>query len=297
MTKNDVSWDLCRSFLAVVTEGSLSGAARAMGLTQPTVGRQIASLEQALGVALFVRGQQGLTPTDAALDLVPHAKAMSAAASALERAASGDNDELRGTVRIAASDIVSCEVLPPMLAAFRNQYPAVGMELVSSNRITNLVTREADIAVRMTRPEQSALVAKRIGTVRIGLFAHRGYVERYGLPGSLEQLREHATIGYDTETRSIQNLNSSGIDLQREQFTVRADNDLVQMAAVRAGLGIGGVQVGVAAREPDLVPVLPDAIGFTLDIWLVMHENVRAVRRVRLLFDHLARALQAYCEK
>lgn len=295
MSKTEIPWNLYRSFLAVVAEGSLSGAARTLGLTQPTLGRQIATLEKALGVALFVRGQQGLTATSAALDLVPHAKAMAAAAAALQRAASGNNDEVRGTVRVSASDIVCCEVLPPMLVAFRNQYPGVELELVPSNRITNLLTREADIAIRMARPEQAALVARRMGTVHLGLYAHQRYAERHGLPDNLEELRGHTTIGYDTETRSITNLSASGIDLRREQFAVRTDNDLAQLAAVRAGLGIGGVQVGIAALENSLVAVLPGTVGFTLDMWLVMHEDVRAVRRVRLMFDHLAAALSSYC--
>lgn len=291
------SWSLYRTFLSVVREGSLSAAARELGLTQPTVGRQVEQLEQQLGVSLFVRGQRGLTPTEAALELVGHAEAMASAAAALERAASGSREAVTGTVRLAASDIVGCEVLPAMLADFRELHPGVGLELAASNRLSNLMVREADIAVRMTRPEQGALIARPMGTVRIGLFAHRRYAERHGLPGSIEALRRHATVGFEQPSRLPPSVTSTGIDLRHEHFDFRTDNDVAQLAAIRAGMGIGGVQLGIAATEPDLVPVLPEQIGFSLEMWLVMHEDTRSVRRVRLLFDFLAETLTAYCKR
>lgn len=290
------AWGLYRTFLGVIHEGSLSAAARTLGLTQPTVGRQVEQLEAALGISLFVRGQRGLTPTDGALELVPHAEAMAAAAAALERTASGSREAASGTVRLTASDIVGCEVLPPRLAQFRERHPAVDLELITSNRMSDLQTRQADIAVRMARPEQGALVAKRLGTVGIGLFAHRRYRDRHGLPESLEALRRHTTIGFENPGQLPLNVTSTGIDLRHEHFAFRTNNDVAQLAAVRAGLGIGGVQHGIAMSEPDLVPVLPDQIQFSLDMWLVMHEDVRSVRRVRMLFDFLAQTLVDYCQ-
>lgn len=287
-------WTLYRSFAAVTRAGSLSGAARSLGLTQPTVGRHIAALEETLGKALFTRAPHGLRPTDIALDLLPHAEAMAAAAAALERAASGEAEAPRGSVRLAASEVVGCEVLPPMLAGFRECYPDVAVELVTSSRMSNLLTREADLAVRMVRPDQGALVAKRVGDVAVRLYAHRRYAERHGLPQSLAELRGHAGIGFDADAPFLELMRRSGLPLAREDFRFRSDDQLAQLAALRAGMGIGGAQAALASREPDLLPVLPEFELLRMDVWLVMHRDLRAVHRVRLLFDFLARALAAF---
>src|SRR5580698_7072129 len=169
-------WSHFRAFLAVLRDGTLSGAARELGLTQPTLGRQIAELERRLGTALFVRSQRGLVPTDAARDIAPHAETMAAAAGSMLRAASGGASDAAGVVRITASEIVGAEVLPPLLAEFRRAHPDVTIELVLSNRVEDLLRGEADIAVRMVRPSQQALVARRIGTVGLGLYAHKAYL-------------------------------------------------------------------------------------------------------------------------
>lgn len=291
MDRPDVTWDLYRSFLAVVREGSLSGAARRLGLTQPTVGRHVDALERSLDAVLFVRHRAGLSPTEQALDLVAHAEAMESAAAALVRQASGEAEQPQGTVRITASEIVGCEVLPGVLARFRADYPGIDLELLSSDRVSNLLTREADIAVRMTRPEQGALVAKRIGDVPIGLFAHRHYVRRHGIPRSAAELRQHSGIGFDQDARAYAALRAHGIE---SLFDFRTDSNPAQLAALRAGMGIGGVQKAIAAWDPDLVPVLPDEFGFSLEMWLAMHEDLRSVRRIRLLFDFLVQALEEW---
>jgi len=294
MTRAEPGWELYRTFLAVLREGSLSGAARRLRLTQPTVGRQVAALEAALGIALFTRSPGGLAPTPAALDLAPEAEAMAAAAEALRRAASGEAAEERGTVRLTASEIMGAEVLPPMLARFRARHPSIALELVLSNRNEDLLRREADLALRMARPRQAALVARRIGTVGIGLYAHRRHVEAFGLPRSLDELRRHPLIGFDRDDSSWRSLGDSVLPVTRDIFAFRTDSDLAQLAALRAGLGIGGCQHGIARREPDLVPVLPRAVSFSLEMWLALHEDLRASRRVRLLFDHLAAELAEY---
>jgi DNA-binding transcriptional LysR family regulator len=295
MSLDRIDWDLYRTFAAVVQEGSLSGAARLLGLTQPTVGRHVEALESALGVALFTRATRGLAPTDAALGLLPHAQAMEAAAAALVRSASGQAEEPVGAVRVSASDIIGCEVLPAVLRRFRDRYPRVTLELVTSNRMTNLLTREADIAVRMVRPEQGTLVARRLGSVHVGLYAHRRYAERHGLPRNVEAAREHSAVGFDTDTRSLGSVRVSGIELDREMFDFRSDNMVAQLAAVRSGLGIGAVQKPLADRDPELVPVLAESVVFSMDMWLAMHRDLRGVRRMRVLFDHLAAELSAYC--
>jgi len=284
------SWDLYRALLATLDAGSLSGAARALGLTQPTLGRQIAELEHLLGTALFARTPRGLRPTDAALSLAPHVRAMAGAAGALARTAAGAGEALAGAVRITASEIVGAELLPPMLRDLRLAHPGMTFELVLANDIKDLLSGEADIAVRMVRPSQSALVARRIGAVGIGLYAHRDYLARCGLPADRAALGDHALIGFDRDTPFLRRL-AAELGLHRGEFALRVDSDLAQLAAVRAGFGIGFVQHGIARRDPALRAVLAEDIGFTLDLWLAMHEDLRGIARIRRVFDALAEAL------
>lgn len=294
MNKIEPGWELYRTLLAVVREGSLSGAARALGLTQPTVGRHIDALEAALGSALFTRSQGGLTPTEGALALVPHAEAMESASAALIRAASGDAEEARGTVRLTTSDIIGVEVMPKILASFREAQPKIDVELLLSNRQENLLRRDADIAVRMVRPEQDALIARKIGDIPVLLYAHRRYVERHGLPASIDDFEGHTLIGYDNRPAYIRKLIEEGYPAAQDAFGIRTDNEVAQLALMRAGVGIGGAQMQLAMHNSDLVPVMHNAIRFPMEMWLVMHEDLKASRRVRLLFDHLTEHLGAY---
>ena len=286
----DLSWDHWRSFLAVVDEGSLSGAARVLGLTQPTLGRHIAQMETALRTGLFLRVPSGLIATDVALALVPQARVMAAAAATLRRTASGGAGAASGTVRIAASEVVGAEVLPPLLAAFAQDHPAIDIELVLSNRNEDLLRHDADIAVRMQRPTQAALLARRLGSVPLGLYAHSRYAARRGLPDRLESMADHILIGPES-AGSLAGLTLGDRPVTPALFTYRSDSDLAQLALLRAGLGIGICQDGIAARDPALLPVLPEQVRVTLDAWLVMHEDLRASRRVRLLYDFLAQSV------
>lgn len=291
-----MDWNLYASFREVMRQGSLSAAARTLGLTQPTLGRHVAALEAGLGTALFTRSPQGLAPTAAALELLPRVEEMHAAAEAAARAVSGGPSGETGVVRITASEIIGGVVLPPILAAFRARHPGVVIELVLTNRNEDLLRRDADIAVRMVRPAQSALVARRIGVVGIGLYAHRRYAETYGLPATLEDLAGHPVIGFDRDDTVLRSVSQRPL-ITRETFAFRTDSDLAQLAALRAGVGIGGCQTGIAAEDPDLVPVLPDAIRFELEMWLAMHEDLKAVVRVRLMFEHLVAALGQYVRR
>jgi DNA-binding transcriptional LysR family regulator len=297
MDQTSADWQLYRSFLAVVQEGSLSGAARQLNLTQPTLGRQIAQLEQQLGLTLFTRSPAGLEPTAAAKALVPHAQAMASAAQALTRAASGAADETKGTIRLTASDFMSAEVLPPILADFQDKHRGIVIELAASNRVEDLLRRDADLALRMKRPAQDALVAKHIGQIPIRMYAHRCYIERRGMPKTISDLAHHAVIGFDRDDSSFRAVGAASAEISRDLFSLRTDQDVIQHAALRGGVGIGGCQVGVARRNPNLVPVLHDAIQFALEMWLVTHEDLKSDRRVRLLFDHLADALAAYAKE
>jgi DNA-binding transcriptional LysR family regulator len=294
MAKRAPEWHLYRSFLATVREGSLSAASRSLGLTQPTLGRHIEALEASLGLTLFTRSLDGVLPTTAALRLVQPAEAMAAAADAAQRAASGDAAEDRGTVRITASDLVGAEVLPAMLTHFHEQHPLIAFELSLTNKNEDLLRGDADIAIRMDRPTQGALVAKKIGQVNIGLFAHRRYLKRRGTPTRPEHLAGHSLIGSDRDPAAARLLVQWGIDMRADQFSLRADNDLAQLAAIRAGFGIGGLQLGIARRDKALIQVLSSSFMFSLEMWLAMHRDQRTNRRVRLVFDALALSLAEY---
>jgi DNA-binding transcriptional LysR family regulator len=286
-------WDLFQSLHAVLEAGSLSAAARFRGLTQPTLGRHIETLEQRLGSPLFLRSPRGLQPTDLALELKPHLHDMSAAASAAVRDASSLADSLGGCIRVTTSEIVGVEVLPPMLTSFRESHPDVIVELMLSNVVDDLSRREADIAVRMAPPTQSALVAKKVGEVDLGFYATPDYIARHGAPTSLEDLENHPTIGFDSPARSIRELPGINMPIERDMFAFRADSDLAQLAALTAGFGVGVSQPPIAQRR-GLVRVMPNLTITSLGIWIVMHENLRGSRRMRAMFDHLVEGMTGY---
>ena len=289
-------WHLFRAFLAVVREGSLSSAARTLGATQPTMGRQVAALEASLGVRLFTRSIDGLSPTEAGLRLIPSAEAMAAAAEAALRSVSGDVDEEGGTVRIAASEIIGNEVLPSILVDFHARHPQTSVELALSNRNEDLLRGDADIAVRMVRPTQGGLVAKRIGRIDCGLYGHSCYLKGRAMPRSLLDLGKHALIGYDRNPAYARMIEKMGVTWTRDMFAFRSDSELAQLAALRAGFGIGASQLGIARRDRNLVPVLHTTLLFSMDVWLATHRDLRGDRRIRMVFSHLALELARYAK-
>lgn len=288
-------WNLWRSFLAVMDAGSLSGAARTLNIAQPTVGRHIEALEAGLdGGALFTRSPGGLRPTRAAQALEPHARAMATAAETLLRTASGDADEVRGAIRLTTSEIAAVEVLPPILTDFRETWPKVTLELVASNRLEDLLHRDVDIAVRMARPTQDALFARKIGTIDVIFHAHRSYLQKHGEPRTIDELRGHTLIGYDRVRPMATAVAKLDFDVTSDLFALRTDNEVTQLALLRAGYGVCPCQRKIAARDPDLVPILEDQFSFDLEVWVVMHEDLKTDRRMRLMFDHLVAGLKTY---
>ncbi|AKU20985.1 LysR family transcriptional regulator [Massilia sp. MB5] len=287
-----IAWDLYRTFLHVLNAKSLSGAARSLGLTQPTVGRHISELEQGLGLALFTRSQAGLQPTDAALQLRAQLEEMQHVAASIERSAHGHN-EVRGAVRIAASEVVGVEILPAIVAPLRAAYPELAIELVLSDAVQDLVGREVDIAVRMTRPQQDVLLAQRIGDLTLGLFAHTDYLARRGEPKKMADLAGHSLIGFDVETAFLRAARSSLGAWSRDHFAYRCDSNLAQMALVRAGAGIGVYQVGLASRDGNLVRVLPKLMNMPMTTWVAMHADLRDSARCRTVFDALVKGMRA----
>lgn len=285
------NWALIPSFLAALDRGSLMAAARALDTSQPTVGRHIGELEAQLGVVLFERTGRGLVPTAHAHRLAEAARSMSGAADQLARQASGAQADTRGTVRISASQPVTCVLLPPLLQQMRELHPDIQIELVSSNAVSNLLQREADIALRMVRPDQSSLVAKRVGQVAIGTFAHRDYLRRRGTPRVPTDLLAHDLVGNDRNTDILRGFAAMGFPLQREDFAVRTDDLNAYQAAVNSGLGVGFLARYAARHNPELVPLLPMLDIPPLPMWLAVHREIRSNPRIRRVWDFLATAL------
>ncbi|MFZ2826103.1 LysR family transcriptional regulator [Hydrogenophaga sp.] len=291
---SDFNWQLIPSFLAAHQHGSLLGAARALGISQPTVGRHVSALEAQLGTPLFERTGRGLLPTPAAARLADAARAMEAGAQTLMRGAQQAQATLSGTVRLSASQPVACFLLPPLLARLRTELPGIQIELVVSNAVSDLQKREADIAIRMLRPTQGTLVARRIGQVGVSACAHRDYLARRGVPQQPADLLNHELVGNDRVQEITRGFAAMGHPVGPDQFALRTDDLIAYWAAVRAGLGIGFIASYLLRNDPDLVPVLPDLPLPSLPVWLVVHREIRSSRRMRAVLDFLARELPPF---
>nr|WP_274630715.1 LysR family transcriptional regulator [Mesorhizobium shangrilense] len=297
MSLSTSDWENQRAFLAVLRSGSLSAAARELGVAQPTVRRRLEALERSLGAALFTRSPAGLTPTETARSLGPHAEAMAAAAAAFGRASVAEAAEVGGAVRVTASEVVGAEVLPQKLSSLRERHPALRFEIQLSNLTQDLLRQEADIAVRMVRPTQAALVMKHVGAVKLGFFATQAFLETHGAPQSLADLPQFAVIGPDRSPGDLRLLAQVFGPSAAKQLAYRTDSHLAQLAAIRAGVGIGVCQVPLARRHPKLVRLLEHEFDHRLDTWVVMHEDLARVPRIRATFDHLVRSLGEYCSE
>jgi DNA-binding transcriptional LysR family regulator len=284
-------WSLMRSFLAVIERGSLLAAARQLGVSQPTLGRHVAELERQLGTMLFERTGRGLVATPAARSIADRARAMADNAEAIGRALTGQSKQLSGSVRITASQTVATYLLPPLLARFRAREPSIAIDIIASNAVSNLLRREADIAVRMVRPAQSSLVARRVGEVQIGAYARKDYLRRRGMPGKPGEILHHDLIGLDRDESIIRTFAALGHRIERDSFMFRSDDHLVLWQALCAGLGIGFAATWLADREPSLERVLPDLPMPRLPVWLTVHREIRSSARIRALYDFLGEGI------
>jgi DNA-binding transcriptional LysR family regulator len=284
-------WSLVRSFLAVLEQGSLLGAARQLQSSQPTIGRHVAQLESQLGLVLFDRTGRGLVPTEAALRLADAARAMQSGADQLARSVAGSDRSTAGTVRISASQPIACFVLPPLLAQMRVALPEVQVELVASNSVSNLLRREADIAVRMVQPEQATVVARRVGKVILRACAHQDYLRRRGVPRHPSDLLAHDLIGGDRDDATLRGFAAQGLAVERKDFAFRTDDLIVVWQAVRAGLGIGFVSEHQLRLDPSVIALLPKVKIEPLPVWLAVHKEIRTSQRIRAVYDFLSDAL------
>lgn len=285
-----LTWDDLRIFLAIHRRGSHGGAARLLGVVPTTIGRRLAALEAALGARLFDRTPTGLVATAEGAALLPRAERAEAEILAAQRELGGADARLSGPVRITASDGLLHYVLIPALAELRRKHPGITVELRADTRALDLSRREADVAVRLARPTEPALVGRRFGALEFGLYASPEYLERRGTPRALADLALHDLVGFDASLDELPQVRWLAKKLARPRWVVRATTTLAQVAACAEGLGIALLGTFVAAREPRLVPVLPAVQPPPRDAWVVVHEDVRKRARIRVMLDWLARS-------
>ncbi|WP_316862654.1 LysR family transcriptional regulator [uncultured Cohaesibacter sp.] len=284
-----ISWDDQHCFLTVLQEGSLSAAARKLGVSQPTVRTRIARLEEAVGATLFTRSINGLIPTDHARDLFQSVHSMALASDEFVRRASAPVGEIAGTVRLSMPEAMGTEIVPFMLARARDDHPALQIELELSNRPADLLQREVDIAVRTTPPKQDALVAHKVASIPLCYFASHGYIARHGEPQTLADLKSHTIIGPDRNQSDLKLAKRIGLDLDIRP-AIRTDSHPAQIAATVAGLGIGIMQMPIGRKYPDLKQILTSQTVYRMDTWIVTHEDLRNIPKIRYVFDTLVTA-------
>lgn len=286
-----LDWSLVQAFLAVAETGSLSAAARALERSQPTLGRQIRALEEQLGGELFHRQPRGLDLTETGAALLQPARSMREAANAMALAVAGRDEGLEGSVRITASVAVTVFHLPRILAEIRQAEPRIALDIVPSDRSSNLLYREADIAIRMYRPTQQDLVTRHLGDTAVGIFAARSYLRRRGQPRTLAEAAGHDIIGQDRETLVLDGMRALGLTASRDLFAFRCDDVATSWQLVRAGAGLGFLQRSLGLRDPELVEIDLGIALPTLPVWLTAHEAMRRTPRIRRVWDMLAEAL------
>lgn len=286
---NNIDWDAMRDFLAVADTGSFSKAADKLRVSQPTLSRRVAALEEQIGTKLFVRTTRGLLLTDDGEDVLEGARRVEAEMLAIARKADAAQQRLSGTVRVSLSEVLGSQWLPRRLAAFHTAQPGLCIELVVDNRTIDLVRREADIALRLFRPDQPDLVARKLGEVAIGMYATRDYLARHGTPTSIHSLKDHLLVGFGEamlgRNVAVQRLEAM---FHRENIIHRSTSANGQLNAIRVGVGLGVHDCFVADECPDLVRVLPEEINHMMEAWLVTHNDIRRSARIRAVLDFIA---------
>jgi len=288
---DQLDWNQLKAFLETAETGTLSAAARKLGLTQPTLSRQVAAIEQSMGVTLFERVGKTMALTPTGLDLLEHARAMGAAADALSLAATGRSEALGGVVSVSASDAVAAYLLPPLVRQLREQEPGIAIEVISSNALSDLLRREADIAIRHVKPEQPDLIARLIRETAANFYASEDWVKIHGHPRTAEGATHAPFVGSDRSGQFLAYLRQHGLPLSEANFSCYSDHSVAHWALVRQGMGIGVMMDEIARDTPGIVRVLDDVPPVRFPIWLVTHRELRTSRRIRVVFEVLAQGL------
>lgn len=285
-------WNKARAFLVTAEEGSLSAAARALGMAQPTLGRQVDGLEQELGIVLFERVGRGLTLTPSGLELLEHVRDMGEAAGRVSLTALGQSQALEGTICISASETYATVLLPPLVAKLRKMEPGIQVEIVVANHASDLRRREADIAIRNFRPTEPDLIAKKIGDAYAVLYATPEYIAQIGSPTKPHDLRHADFVNMDRSGMMLKGLNTLGLGLTEANFPLLTESYLVMWELVRQGAGIGVLDAYIGDADPAVRRVLPDLEPLVFPIWLVAHRELTTNRRIRMVYDFLAKELR-----
>lgn len=285
------NWNHIRSFLAVVDTGTLSGAAEKLGVSQPTLGRNIEGLETSLGLILFSRGRMGMALTADGLELVENAKEISNLANQLELKAEGKASSVAGTVRITASVIVSAYILPKILSAFREEEPDIDIEIFPTDHIQNLLSRDADIAIRMMPLQQNNLIGRKVNEMALGTYVHQDYIMKHGQPRDYSELFSYDVIGEDRGNLVLNRMEQYGVKGGRELFSFRTDDQIAYWELVKAGAGIGFGACFLARRTPELIPILPELNLSALPMWIAAHQEVKTSLKIRRTVDYLTETI------
>lgn len=283
----DFDWNHMRAFLATVERGSLSAAARRLRLTQPTLSRQIAALEDELGILLFERVGKRLELTEAGERLAGHVREMGAAADRVGLAASGQSSEVEGVVRITTIDVFAACVLPSIMQRLAAVAPGIVLEVIASNAIDDLMRREADIAIRHIQPSQPELIARRCPDSQIGLYAATRFLDAVGRPVTPEDCAKLPFIGFPESELLIKELNARGIPLRDDALRWRCASSLINWQLIRDGFGYGIMFREAVKDTVGVEAILPDMAPITAPMWLVAHRELYTSRRIRLVFDAL----------
>jgi DNA-binding transcriptional LysR family regulator len=288
---SNLDWNQLKAFLETAETGSLSAAARKLGLTQPTLSRQVAAIEQRMGVTLFERVGKAMALTPTGMDLLEHARAMGAAAAALGLAATGRSQAVGGVVSVSATDAVAAIMLPPLVRQLREQEPGIAIEVIPSNAVSDLLRREADIAIRHVKPEQSELIARLIREATAYFYASEDWVKENGHPRSATDATHLSFVGSDRSGQYLAYLRMHGLPLDEANFSCYADHTVAHWALVQQGMGIGAMMEEIALATPGMVRVLDDLPPVRFPIWLVSHRELRTSQRIRVVFEALAQGL------
>lgn len=284
-------WNQARAFLVTAEEGSLSAAARALGLTQPTLSRQVAALEERLGVTLFERVSKSLILTEAGVELADHVRAMGEAASRVSLAASGKSQQVEGLVTVSATDLMAAHVLPDILKELRVKAPGVEVKVLCTNSLSDLRRREADIAIRHVEPDHPDLYARKLREAPARIFGARSLVEKFGRPLTRKDAPDLDFIGFDNNQELVGYLRGFGLRVSEANIRLGSPSGVVAWEFVRQGMGLSIMADEIAARFPEIVPAFADVTPVTFPIWLVTHRELHTSRRIRVVFDHLAEGL------
>lgn len=286
-----LDWNQLKAFLETAETGSLSAAARKLGLSQPTLSRQVAAIEQRMGVTLFERVGKAMALTPTGLDLLEHARGMGAAADALSLAATGRSQAMGGVVSVSASDAVAAHVLAPLVRQLRDQEPGIAIEVIASNALSDLLRREADIAIRHVKPQQPELIARLIREATASFYASEDWVKTHGHPRSAEDAAHLSFVGSDRSGQFLAYLRQHGLPLSEANFSCYAEHSIANWSLVRQGMGIGAMMDEIALDTPGIVRVLDAVPPVRFPIWLVSHRELRTSRRIRVVFEALAKGL------